>query len=229
MDIQNQPPVLEQKIPWYKNHSITTPLVAFVILALSVGIAFWQQKKETNLNFPQADETANWRTYTGSTAYGEQNKFLVKYPADWSAVPNARGGEKLVYSSCEIILGVGGSGTPGPKIDSKSFQINGTDVNETTYGKQTPSGLRNFVFDWFPNDYGFELIYNPDNSKCLTDYKAILSTFKFIESDTLKDGVNSYADCLKAPGSMMKFTYPEQCVTKDGKNFVNPDQKVTPP
>jgi hypothetical protein len=41
--------------------------------------------------------------------------------------------------------------------------------------------------------------------------------------------VKSYADCLKAPGSKILQTYPQVCVTKDGKSFTNPTQKLSSP
>ncbi len=34
--------------------------------------------------------------------------------------------------------------------------------------------------------------------------------------------VNSYEDCIKAAGSIMQETYPQVCVTKDGKHFTQP-------
>ena len=40
--------------------------------------------------------------------------------------------------------------------------------------------------------------------------------------------VNSFADC-KANEGIVQTSYPEVCVTKDGKRFVNPNQKVTLP
>jgi len=41
--------------------------------------------------------------------------------------------------------------------------------------------------------------------------------------------VNSFSDCKSASNSVMQTSYPEVCVTKDGKRFVNPDQKVELP
>jgi len=41
--------------------------------------------------------------------------------------------------------------------------------------------------------------------------------------------VNSFAGCKTADGSVIQTSYPEVCVTKDGKRFVNPDQKVELP
>ncbi len=41
--------------------------------------------------------------------------------------------------------------------------------------------------------------------------------------------VNSFAGCKAAEGSVVQTSYPEVCVTKDGKRFVNPDQKVELP
>ena len=38
--------------------------------------------------------------------------------------------------------------------------------------------------------------------------------------------VNSYAECVKSAGSMLQESYPEVCVTSDGKRFTNPEQKV---
>jgi hypothetical protein len=40
--------------------------------------------------------------------------------------------------------------------------------------------------------------------------------------------VNSFADCKAARG-IVQTSYPEVCITTDGKRFVNPDQKVTLP
>lgn len=34
--------------------------------------------------------------------------------------------------------------------------------------------------------------------------------------------VSSYEDCLKAPGSRILESYPERCVTRDGKSFTRP-------
>jgi len=42
------------------------------------------------------------------------------------------------------------------------------------------------------------------------------------DSDNLP--TNSYSDCVKQSGSRIIETYPEQCVTSDGKTFPNPDQ-----
>ncbi len=40
--------------------------------------------------------------------------------------------------------------------------------------------------------------------------------------------VYTFEECTNAKDSKMLETYPEQCVTKDGQTFVNPDQKVDP-
>ncbi|MEK9185339.1 MAG: hypothetical protein AAB863_01050, partial [Patescibacteria group bacterium] len=40
--------------------------------------------------------------------------------------------------------------------------------------------------------------------------------------------IYTFEECTKAKDSLMLETYPEQCVTKDGQTFVNPDQKVDP-
>lgn len=37
-----------------------------------------------------------------------------------------------------------------------------------------------------------------------------------------KTEVASYEDCLKAPGSRILESYPERCVTRDGKSFTRP-------
>jgi len=36
--------------------------------------------------------------------------------------------------------------------------------------------------------------------------------------------IKTFADCKKAVGSKLLETYPEQCVTKDGKSFTDPNQ-----
>jgi len=41
--------------------------------------------------------------------------------------------------------------------------------------------------------------------------------------------VNSFSDCKAADQSVLQTSYPEVCVTHDGKRFVNPDQKVELP
>jgi hypothetical protein len=41
--------------------------------------------------------------------------------------------------------------------------------------------------------------------------------------------VKNFADCKKSPGSKTLQTYPEVCVTKDGKSFTNPAQKINNP
>jgi hypothetical protein len=41
--------------------------------------------------------------------------------------------------------------------------------------------------------------------------------------------VNSFASCQAAGDSVLQTSYPEVCVTKEGKRFVNPDQKVELP
>ena len=41
--------------------------------------------------------------------------------------------------------------------------------------------------------------------------------------------VNNYVACIKSAGSSVQESYPEVCVTSDGKRFTNPDQKVTQP
>jgi hypothetical protein len=41
---------------------------------------------------------------------------------------------------------------------------------------------------------------------------------------TTQTSVNSFADCQKAAGSKLLESYPEQCVTKEGQTFTNPDQ-----
>ena len=40
------------------------------------------------------------------------------------------------------------------------------------------------------------------------------------------DSVNSFAECMKAPGSQTLLTYPGQCITSAGKTFTDPSQKV---
>jgi hypothetical protein len=41
--------------------------------------------------------------------------------------------------------------------------------------------------------------------------------------------INNFDDCKKAAGSKIEQTYPEVCVTKDGKRFVNFVKKTTTP
>ncbi|HVX24524.1 MAG TPA: hypothetical protein VG992_04260 [Candidatus Saccharimonadales bacterium] len=41
-------------------------------------------------------------------------------------------------------------------------------------------------------------------------------------ADNQSNTVNSFAACVKAKSSVMEETYPEQCVTKDGKKFTGP-------
>lgn len=41
-----------------------------------------------------------------------------------------------------------------------------------------------------------------------------------------KSAVTSFTACKSATGSMMLETYPEQCVTKDGKKFTDPGQTI---
>lgn len=38
--------------------------------------------------------------------------------------------------------------------------------------------------------------------------------------------VLTYEDCTKQSGSRIQESYPEVCVSKDGKRFTNPDQKA---
>ncbi len=50
--------------------------------------------------------------------------------------------------------------------------------------------------------------------------KTLNSADKTAQSTTPKvDSVKSFADCKKAAGSKIQETYPETCVTKDGKRF----------
>lgn len=41
--------------------------------------------------------------------------------------------------------------------------------------------------------------------------------------------VTTYAECVAAEGSIIQESYPERCVTIDGKSFTNPDQQATAP
>lgn len=41
--------------------------------------------------------------------------------------------------------------------------------------------------------------------------------------------VSTYAECVKQPSSTMELSYPEVCVTQDGKLFTNPDASVDLP
>ncbi|HVO86783.1 MAG TPA: hypothetical protein VMT23_03655 [Candidatus Binatia bacterium] len=36
--------------------------------------------------------------------------------------------------------------------------------------------------------------------------------------------VSTYADCQKTAGSITEQSFPEVCITKDGKRFINPTQ-----
>lgn len=165
-----------------------TLIVLAIVILVGVGYFYFVKKDVQIVQQPTPTKTAqaskstaptpNWKTYRGSTVYGDQYKFSVSYPADWTARSAARGGEVLVYSDCQIILGVGGGGTPGTQISSKTFQVSGKTVSETTYQEKTSNGTFNFVYDWFSDTHGTELVYHPENSKCLMDYNNILSTFK---------------------------------------------------
>jgi len=44
-----------------------------------------------------------------------------------------------------------------------------------------------------------------------------------------QSGVYTFEECVKAKDSKMLETYPEQCVTSDGKTFPNPDQTASEP
>lgn len=49
-----------------------------------------------------------------------------------------------------------------------------------------------------------------------------------IESGIRYQAITDYYECAADKDSMILESYPEQCVTGDGRRFVNPDQKVEP-
>lgn len=48
----------------------------------------------------------------------------------------------------------------------------------------------------------------------------------FISKDEASKNITNYAECAADKNSKIQESYPEVCVTKDGKSFTNPDQKI---
>lgn len=46
----------------------------------------------------------------------------------------------------------------------------------------------------------------------------------FVSTDNKSGNITNYAECAADEGSRIQESYPEVCVTKDGKSFTNPDQ-----
>ncbi len=57
---------------------------------------------------------------------------------------------------------------------------------------------------------------------------AAMVWFAWIKPAHDDGGVKSYKECAAA-GNPVEDSYPSVCVTKDGKRFTNPDEKVTNP
>ncbi len=131
----------------------------------------------STFKFIDSADTSTWKTYSGSTVYGEQYKYSVKYPSVWQ-LGKGRGDATLEYGQCTISLGAGGGGAPGTQIETHKINIGGVAGDQTIYEEQTNGITYRFVYTWFGSQYGFELIYPKQDSTCLTDYKNILETLK---------------------------------------------------
>ena len=58
---------------------------------------------------------------------------------------------------------------------------------------------------------------------------AAMVWFAWIKPSNDQDAsIDSYKTCAEA-GNPIQDSYPSVCVTKDGRRFVNPDEKVTTP
>jgi hypothetical protein len=51
----------------------------------------------------------------------------------------------------------------------------------------------------------------------------------FLQPNPVTKTVTTYAECVAAKDSIIQESYPERCVTADGKSFTNPDQQVDIP